>query len=131
MYCFLDVFCYNKMANAFFTIDRKLLLYCVAKAKSWLCFFSKLKGMRYHMKELEFNIDLTTGELYRFSMRHTYCSVSGAVGVLISLGSWVICATLSNVGSHGVYRTDHYWLSVHHCAAGHVISEGLEAKETE
>ena len=44
------------------------------------------------MKELEFNIDLTTGELYRFSMRHTYCSVSGAVGVLISLGSWVICA---------------------------------------
>ena len=100
------------------------------------------------MKELEFNIDLTTGELYRFSMRHTYCSVSGAVGVLISLGSWVICAaryqitqlprqlgdlcgTLSDVGSHGVYRTDHYWLSVHHCAAGHVISEGLEAKETE
>ena len=45
------------------------------------------------MKELEFNIDLTTGELYRFSMRHTYCSVSGAVGVLISLGSWGICAT--------------------------------------
>ena len=45
------------------------------------------------MKELEFNIDLTTGELYRFSMRHTYCSVSGTVGVLISLGSWVICAT--------------------------------------
>ena len=80
------------------------------------------------MKELEFNIDLTTGELYRFSMRHTYCSVSGAVGVLISLGSWVICATRYQT----LDRTaDHYWLSVHHCAAGHVISEGLEAKETE
>lgn len=44
------------------------------------------------MKELEFDIDLTTGELYRFSMHHTYCSVSGIVGVLISLGSLVICA---------------------------------------
>ena len=40
-----------------------------------------------------------------------------------------LCDTLSDVGSHGVYRTDHYWLSVHHCAAGHVISEGLETKE--
>ncbi|MCH5268408.1 MAG: YcxB family protein [Lachnospiraceae bacterium] len=44
------------------------------------------------MKEINFDVDLTTGELYRFSMRHTYCSASGIVGLFISLGSWGLCA---------------------------------------
>lgn len=44
------------------------------------------------MKEINFDVDLTTGELYRFSMRHTYCSPSGIVGLFISLGSWLLCA---------------------------------------
>lgn len=44
------------------------------------------------MKEIHFDVELTASELYAFSMRHTYCSVSGVVGLLISLGSLVICA---------------------------------------
>lgn len=44
------------------------------------------------MKEINFDVDLTTGELYRFSMRHTYFSASGVVGLFISLGSWVLVA---------------------------------------
>lgn len=54
------------------------------------------------MKEMEFDIELTTKELYAFSMHHTYASVSGAVGVLISLGSLLLCAVqygvLDNTG---------------------------------
>lgn len=41
--------------------------------------------------EIQLNIELTASDLYRFSMRHTYLSTSGAFGVVISLGSWVIC----------------------------------------
>ena len=43
------------------------------------------------MKKIDFNVDLTTKELYCFSMRHTYFSVSGVLGLFISLGSWVMC----------------------------------------
>lgn len=44
------------------------------------------------MKEIQFDVDLTVSELYAFSIRHTYCSISGVVGLLISIGSLVICA---------------------------------------
>lgn len=43
------------------------------------------------MKEIHFDVDLTTKELFCFSMRHTYCSISGVFGLFISLGSWLIC----------------------------------------
>lgn len=42
------------------------------------------------MKEIQFDVDLTIAELYAFSMRHTYFSVSGIVGLLISIGSLLI-----------------------------------------
>ena len=44
------------------------------------------------MKEIQFDVDLTVPDLYVFSMRHTYCSVSGVFGLIISIGSLVICA---------------------------------------
>lgn len=44
------------------------------------------------MKEAEFDIRLTAGELYVFSMHHTYSAVSGIAGLIISLGSLAICA---------------------------------------
>lgn len=44
------------------------------------------------MKEIEFDVELTVKELYAFSMRHTYTGISGIFGLLISLGSLVVCA---------------------------------------
>lgn len=44
------------------------------------------------MREVEFDIRLTTGELYEFSMRHTYSGLSGVAGLVISFGSLLICA---------------------------------------
>ncbi|HBA96670.1 MAG TPA: hypothetical protein DCZ23_01040 [Lachnospiraceae bacterium] len=44
------------------------------------------------MKEIEFDIRLTTSELYAFSMRHAYSGLSGIAGLVISFGSLVICA---------------------------------------
>lgn len=44
------------------------------------------------MKEIEFDVELTAGDLYGFSMRHTYGNVSGIFGVLISLSCWIILA---------------------------------------
>lgn len=44
------------------------------------------------MKEIEFDVELTVKEVYAFSMRHTYGSISGIFGLVISLGSWVVCA---------------------------------------
>jgi hypothetical protein len=43
------------------------------------------------MKEIDFDVTLQTGELYSFTMRHTYCSVSGVFGLLISIGSLLVC----------------------------------------
>lgn len=43
------------------------------------------------MKEIEFEVDLTVGDLYAFSMRHTYGNVSGIFGLVLSIGSWLIC----------------------------------------
>lgn len=43
------------------------------------------------MRELEFDIRLTTGELYAFSMRHTYCAASGIAGLVISAVSLLMC----------------------------------------
>lgn len=48
--------------------------------------------MEYVMKELEFDVELTTSDLYRFSMRHSYLSISGMFGVLISVGSFIYLA---------------------------------------
>ena len=44
------------------------------------------------MKEIEFDVELTVKELYAFSMRHTYGGISGIFGLVISLGSWAVCA---------------------------------------
>lgn len=44
------------------------------------------------MKEIQFDVDLRVSDLYAFSMRHTYFSVSGVFGLIISLGSLIICA---------------------------------------
>lgn len=44
------------------------------------------------MKEINFDVDLGTGDLFSFMMRHTYSGISGIFGVIISLGSLIICA---------------------------------------
>ena len=44
------------------------------------------------MNEIEFDVELTVRELYGFSMRHTYTAISGVFGLIISIGSWIICA---------------------------------------
>ena len=44
------------------------------------------------MKDIEFDVELTAKDLYRFSMRHTYSGVSGIFGVVISLVCWIILA---------------------------------------
>ena len=44
------------------------------------------------MKEFEFDVELTTSDLYRFSMRHSYLSISGLFGVFISVGSLLYLA---------------------------------------
>ena len=44
------------------------------------------------MREAEFNIRLTAGELFAFTMHHTYSSASGLVGLGISIGILVLCA---------------------------------------
>ena len=46
------------------------------------------------MKEAEFDIRLTAGELYVFSMHHTYSAISGIAGLVISFGSLAICAIM-------------------------------------
>lgn len=51
------------------------------------------------MKQIEFDVELTLAELYRFTMRHTYCSISGAFSLLISIGSLVLFLfNLTNFG---------------------------------
>lgn len=44
------------------------------------------------MREIEFDIRLTAGELYAFSMHHAYSSISGIAGLILSFGSLIICA---------------------------------------
>lgn len=44
------------------------------------------------MREAEFDIRLTAGELFAFTMHHTYSSASGIAGLFISIGSLVLCA---------------------------------------
>jgi len=43
------------------------------------------------MKEIDFDIRLRTSELFLFTLRHTYCSISGIFSLIISLGSLVVC----------------------------------------
>ncbi len=42
------------------------------------------------MKEIAFDVELTAGDLYAFSMRHAYGNISGIFGVVISLSCWFI-----------------------------------------
>ena len=44
------------------------------------------------MTELNFDAKLSAVELYAFSMRHTYRSMSGVFGLIISFASLIICA---------------------------------------
>ena len=44
------------------------------------------------MREIDIDVDLDTNDLYSFMLRHTYSGISGIFGVIISLGSLVICA---------------------------------------
>ena len=43
------------------------------------------------MQEIEFHIKLQIKDLYRFTMRHTYVSISGVFSLLISFGCLGIC----------------------------------------
>lgn len=44
------------------------------------------------MKEINFDVDLGTGDLFSFLMHHTYSGISGIFGVIISLVSLIVCA---------------------------------------
>lgn len=44
------------------------------------------------MKEINFDVDLGTGDLFSFLMRHTYSGISGIFGVIISIVSLIVCA---------------------------------------
>ncbi len=52
------------------------------------------------MEDIEFDITLHTGELYAFTLRHTYYSISGVFSLVISFGSLVAC--LLNIGKFAV-----------------------------
>lgn len=43
------------------------------------------------MDKIEFDVELQLGELYRFTMRHTYHSISGIFSLCISIGSLLVC----------------------------------------
>ena len=44
------------------------------------------------MKEIDIEVELSTKDLYAFSMRHTYSNISGILGLLISAAGLVVCA---------------------------------------
>ena len=48
------------------------------------------------MEKIEFDVELHTAELYRFTMRHTYYSFSGIFSILFSLVSLVIAIIKSS-----------------------------------
>ena len=56
------------------------------------------------MTEFNFDAKLSAAELYAFSMRHTYKSMSGIFGLIISFGSLIICA----VRYYGSYNNRSY-----------------------
>ncbi len=45
------------------------------------------------MQKIEFDVELAASDLYRFSMRHSYLSISGVFGLFLSVGSliYLIC----------------------------------------
>ena len=43
------------------------------------------------MKSYEIDVDLKFDDLYRYTMRHTYFQLSGVFGILISVGSLILC----------------------------------------
>ena len=66
------------------------------------------------MKDIEFDVELTAKDLYRFSMRHTYSGVSGIFGVVI-----------------GEACVIYYRLSFHDRAAGDALRKVCRTGETE
>lgn len=46
------------------------------------------------MKQITFNVDLKSKDLYAFTMRHTYRSISGVFGLFISLASLIVCGVM-------------------------------------
>lgn len=46
------------------------------------------------MKQIAFKVDLKINDLYAFTMRHTYCSISGIFSLFISFGSLIACAVM-------------------------------------
>ncbi len=49
------------------------------------------------MKDIDFDVTLQTGELFSFTMRHTYCSISGIFSLFISFAALFAC--LATLGS--------------------------------
>lgn len=47
---------------------------------------------RIDMEQIEFDVELSAGDLYAFLMRHTYTGISGIFGLFLSFGSWLVCA---------------------------------------
>ena len=44
------------------------------------------------MESIDFDVKLTTNELYAFLMQHTYRNIGGILGLIISIGSLILCA---------------------------------------
>lgn len=55
------------------------------------------------MKEVHFDVTLQTKDLFRFTMRHTYFSISGIFSLLISFGSLIACA--ATIGKYAASTT--------------------------
>lgn len=50
------------------------------------------------MKAIEFDVSLRVKELFSFTIRHTYLSVSGIFSLVISIGCFIIC--LAGLGQY-------------------------------
>lgn len=48
--------------------------------------------MDTRMEEIQFDVELSVSDLYIFSMRHTYYSLSGIFGLVLSIACLIICA---------------------------------------
>lgn len=55
------------------------------------------------MKEINFDVTLRTKDLFRFTMRHTYFSISGIFSLLISFGSLIAC--IATIGKYALSTT--------------------------
>ena len=84
------------------------------------------------MKDIEFDVELTAKDLYRFSMRHTYSGVSGIFWrgdqpcMLDHSGS-----SFRGTGYDGEACVIYYRLSFHDRAAGDALRKVCRTGETE